>query len=90
MRRLLAIAGAVAVAWAYAAAGLPGAAGACVGVIGVLYVAWRVDLKLYPNRSSCWFCKGKGRMPGSRTERHGWCPFCHGKPRLRRGAKEQK
>jgi hypothetical protein len=48
---------------------------------------WQLSLRLWPYKSTCWFCRGRGRMPGSKTEKHGPCPFCKGKPRLRRGAK---
>lgn len=60
-------------------------------IIIILTVAglWVLSLRLWPYKSTCWFCRGRGRMPGSKTSRHGPCPFCHGKPRLRRGAKER-
>jgi hypothetical protein len=56
--------------------------------VATVYGLWRLDLKLRPHTSSCWFCRGRGRIWGSTTKRHGPCPFCKGKPRLRRGAKE--
>ena len=49
--------------------------------------AWLVSLRLWPYTTCSW-CDGTGRNPGSNSKRHGLCWRCKGSPRkLRRGAR---
>ena len=61
---------------------------AVIVAAAVAFGWWRLSLWLWPYTSTCWFCKGRGSMKGSKTKRHGPCKFCKGKKRLRRGARE--
>ena len=60
-----------------------------LAVAGGAYGWHRLSLWAYPNRSSCWFCKGSGSFPGSKRKKHGPCPVCKGKPKRRRGVREK-
>ncbi len=59
-------------------------------IAAIAVVRWRLSLHFYPYTSTCWFCRGRGKFPGSRTDKHGPCPRCKGKPRLRRFAREPR
>jgi len=61
------------------------------GVAVILFAAaggsWLVSLKLWPYTTCSW-CNGTGRNPGSNSKRHGLCLRCKGSPRkLRLGAR---
>lgn len=49
----------------------------------VVFVAWRVEVRLHPIRR-CPACNGSKKNPGSNSQRWGTCSRCSGKGEVRR------